>query len=140
MEGAEFQRRVEEVVQAPTWVVDGNYTAVRNVIWERADAVVFLDLPLHVVLCRLVPRTVRMVVGRTELWNGNREPVSNLWSFNPERSVIAWSITHHAEYRRRYTEMMADLAWSHLTFIRLCTTTQVTQLLKNAPDYAQPKE
>ena len=32
---------------------------------------------------------------RQELWNGNREPFSNLWSLNPEKSIIAWAASRH---------------------------------------------
>ena len=43
---------------------------------------------------------MRRVITREELWNGNREPFSNLWSFNPEKSIIAWAATRHGVYRR----------------------------------------
>jgi adenylate kinase family enzyme len=140
LEAAEFRRRVEEATESTTWVVDGNYSAIRDVVWERADTVVYLDLPLHAVLSRLVPRTVRRVIGRTELWNGNREPLSNLWSINPEKSVIAWAVAHHSTLRTRYVGMIADPRWSDLHFIRLCTSTQITQFLKNVRDFAEETE
>ena len=127
---------VRGAVSPPAWVVDGNYSAVRDLVRARADTVVFLDYPLHVVLTRLVPRTVMRTVRRTELWNGNREPMSNLWSIRPERSIIAWSITRHSPLRRRYVEAMVDPQWSHLAFVRLCSPSEVARFLASVPPAA----
>ena len=70
-------------------------------------------------LSRTIRRTLRRVVTREELWNGNREPFSNLWSFNPEKSIIAWAATRHGVYRRRYLDAESDPRWSGLQFVRL---------------------
>jgi adenylate kinase family enzyme len=131
LEVEEFRRRLDQAISVPTWVVDGNYSAVRQHVWEEADTVVFLDLPLSVVLPRLVLRTVRRVITQEELWNGNREPMANLYTLDPQRSVIAWSVTHFALVRQRYTEATQDPRWSHLHFIRLCSASQVQQFMKN---------
>ena len=55
----------------------------------------WFDLPYAVVMARTIRRTVRRAVTRQELWNGNREPWSNLFSWNPEKSIIAWAATRH---------------------------------------------
>jgi adenylate kinase family enzyme len=137
LENGEFGQVVSLLTEPAAWVVDGNYSAVRDIVWQRADTVVFLDLPLTVVLARLVPRTVRRVLGRTMLWNGNREPLSNLWSWRPEQSVIVWAVAHHEVIRARYTEAIAHPRWSSLTFIRLCTSSQVDQFRQYARDTAE---
>ncbi len=131
LEAEEFRRTVEEAISAPTWVVDGNYSAVRHRVWEEADTVVYLDMPLHLVLSRLASRTVRRVITQEELWNGNREPLSNLYSVDPQRSVIAWTVTRHAALRRRYADASQHPLWSGLEFIRLCSSGQVQQFMKN---------
>jgi adenylate kinase family enzyme len=129
-----FSRRVAQAIAGPTWVVDGNYSGVRTDVWERADTVVFLNLPRSVVLARVTSRTVMRAIKKTELWNGNVEPFRNLWSVNPEKSVIAWSLWRHSLYRERYRQAIVDPRWSHLQFIQLCTSTQVAQFLKNTYD------
>jgi adenylate kinase family enzyme len=116
----EFQRQVVAAVEAEDrWVVDGNYSVVRDIVWDQADTVVWFDLPYATVMARTIGRTVRRTVTREELWNGNREPWSNLWSVKPEKSIIAWTATRHKVYRRRYRDAELDPRWSSLRFVRL---------------------
>jgi adenylate kinase family enzyme len=128
----EFQSRVDGATRGPAWVVDGNYSAVQPIVWQRADTVVWFDLPFATVMARTVRRTFRRVLRRTELWNGNREPFSNLWSINPQKSIIVWSATRHGDYRRRYLAAMRDPQWSDLSFIRLRTRAEVDQFVQTA--------
>ncbi len=80
-----------EAVAGDDWVVDGNYGAVRDLVWERADTVVWLDLPRRVVMRRVAIRTIRRALTREELWNGNREPLTNFYRWDPERNIIRWA-------------------------------------------------
>jgi len=98
------------------WVICGNYSMVQDLVWEAATDVVVLDPPRRRVMRRLGRRTLGRTLGRTELWNGNREPWSNLWSRDPERSILAWAWTQHREYRERYRAAAEDPAWEHLRF------------------------
>jgi adenylate kinase family enzyme len=119
IDGDIFKARVLEAIAAPRWVVDGNYSTVHDLVWERADTVVWFDLPFAVVMARTIRRTVRRVVTRQELWNGNKEPWSNLYSCDPEKSIIAWSATRHAIYRQRYADAERDPRWEGIHFVRL---------------------
>src|ERR1039457_1789075 len=64
----ELVRRVGEAAARDGWVIDGNYSAVRPLIWARADTVVWLDLPTRNVTRRIIWRTVRRVISRAEQW------------------------------------------------------------------------
>src|SRR5579884_2496060 len=68
-----FRARVAEATAGDAWVADGSYTKVRDVVWSRADTLVWLDYPLAVKLWRLLGRTARRVRTGEDLWNGNRE-------------------------------------------------------------------
>ncbi len=118
-----------EATEATRWVVDGNYSVVRELVWERADTIVWFDLPYAVVMGRTVWRTVRRVVARQELWNGNREPWSNLYSWNPRKSIIAWSATRHGVYRQRYGDAERDPRWAGKEFFRLHAQREADALL-----------
>jgi adenylate kinase family enzyme len=125
----EFRRRVGSLVTEPGWVIDGNYGAVRDLVWEAADSVVWIDLPRSTVMRQLVWRTVRRGVRRQELWNGNRESLRNLMSRDADRNVVLWSWRKHAELADRYERAMADPAWADLRFVRVRGEADVSSLL-----------
>ncbi|HUQ38725.1 MAG TPA: hypothetical protein VM030_01100 [Acidimicrobiales bacterium] len=127
----EYRLLVAEAAAGDGWVIDGNYRQVQDIVWTRADTVVWLDPPRRRVMTRVVRRTLVRVVTRRELWNGNREPWSNLWSLDPYKSIVAWSWTRHAVYRARYEASMADPRWSHLRFVRLQTEADRASLLSS---------
>src|SRR5262245_60362525 len=56
------------------WVVDGNYDEkLADLVLDRAELVLWLDLPLPTKLVRLLGRTAARWWREEELWNGNRE-------------------------------------------------------------------
>jgi adenylate kinase family enzyme len=125
----EFRRVVGVAAAGAGWVMDGNYSVVRPIVWARADTVVWLDLPRRTVMRQVVWRTLRRAVTRQELWNGNREPLRNFLTWEPEESVISWAWHNHAKYRDRYAAAAADPANAHLTFIRLTSRGDITRFL-----------
>jgi adenylate kinase family enzyme len=135
-----FKARVRQATEAPGWVVDGNYSVVREIVWQRADTVVWFDLPYALVMGRTIRRTLRRVFTRQELWNGNREPWSNLFSWKLEKSIIAWSATRHRVYRQRYREAEHDPCWAGIDFVRLGSQRQADAFLAEVTITAPNKE
>jgi adenylate kinase family enzyme len=128
----DFRRRVSEAVAADRWVIDGNYSSkVRDLIWARADTVVWLDLPKRTVMRRIIWRTLGRAARRKELWNGNRERWRNFFSLDKEESVIAWAWQTHAATRAKYTAAMADPANVELRFVRLKKPAEVRRFLSS---------
>jgi adenylate kinase family enzyme len=127
-----FCQRVAEALDEATggWVACGNYSAVRSpVVWPRADTVIVLDLPKGVVMRQVVGRTLRRVVRKEVLWNGNREPWRNLYAWDPEQNIIRWAWTRHDLNHRRYREAAADPANAHLRFVFLTSRAAVDRFL-----------
>ncbi|HEV3186991.1 MAG TPA: hypothetical protein VGZ04_02980 [Acidimicrobiales bacterium] len=93
-----FRDRVDGFSQQERWVSDGNYSSVRDLLWSRADVIVFIDLPRRHVILRLLRRTIQRGFTGEELWNGNRESLRHLFSLDEERNVVLWSWRTHAQY------------------------------------------
>lgn len=125
----EFRERVGAIVTGAGWVIDGNYSAVRDLVWARADTVIWFDLPRRTVMRQVVGRTLRRTLTRTELWNGNREPVAGLFRRAPEESIIRWAWTRHATYRERYAAAATDPDHGGITFIRIGSRSEARRLL-----------
>jgi adenylate kinase family enzyme len=126
-----FRERVGEFTLADRWVVDGNYTShgVAEVVWPRADTVIWIDLPRWVTTRQVIRRTLRRAINREELWNGNKEPLTNFYRLDPEKNVIVWSWTRHGPTRDKYESCLADGTWDHLQVIRLQTKAEVGALM-----------
>lgn len=112
-----LRTRVEEALAGPAWVVDGNYGAVRDIVWRRAELLVWLDYPLPLVLWRLLRRTLRRALTREVLWNGNRERL--VANFASRDSLFLWAIQTDAKRRREYTREVQAPEHQHLTVVRL---------------------
>jgi adenylate kinase family enzyme len=122
----DFQAAVTAATAGDGWVVDGNYGAVRDIVWARADTFVWLDYARWFGTFRVVRRTVRRLARRTELWNGNRELLRTVLS---AEHPIRWSWDTHAERRALYERYAADPRWSHVTVVRLRTAAETRRWL-----------
>ena len=128
----EFRAAVGEVVAGDGWVIDSNYSRVRDLVWDRADTVVWLDPPRWRNMRQLIGRTLRRGVTRQELWNGNRESLRNVVHRDPEQSIVVWAYTNHARNRDRYAALSADPAHARLRFVRLRSPAEVRSFLAGA--------
>lgn len=124
---ADFRAAVEPLVGGDSWVIDGNYgrTGIQDLIWGRADAVIWLDLPRTVVMLRLLFRSVRRAVTREELWNGNTEQWSDFFSTDADRNIFLWTWQRYGSTAERYRHAMADPSLSSLEWIHLETQGEI---------------
>lgn len=127
-----FRARVAEALSGEAWVADGNYSATRDIVWRRAQALVWLDYPLPLVLWRLTVRTWRRIVLREALWSGNRERLRDLL-FSRE-SLYLWVLQSYGRYRRAYPELLRLPEHSHLHVVRLRSPREAAAWLAGWPE------
>ena len=130
-----FRERVRRAIEPESWVIDGNYTRQhQDVSWLVADTIIWLDLGLPTVLRRCVSRCWRRWRSADLLWGTNREVFwEHLMLWNPERSLIAYTIkTHHAR-RRMFAAFTREPRWSHITFIRLRAVKDIDRWFDGIP-------
>jgi hypothetical protein len=116
----DFRARAARAIASDDWVIDGNYRAagVLEMVWSRADTVVWLDYPLALTVSRLLRRIIARIRDGTELWpgTGNRETVRNAF-FN--RDPLVWfAVRTHRGRRRRFGELLARPEYAHLEVYR----------------------
>jgi adenylate kinase family enzyme len=104
---------VAQVTTGDDWVVDGNYSQVRDIVWPEADTVVWLDYRLSIILWRLIRRTGRRIALREELWNGNREDLRNF--LLSRDSLLLWVFKTYWRRRRQYPVLLAQPQHAHLS-------------------------
>jgi adenylate kinase family enzyme len=70
----ELRERIAEATDGDGWVSDGTYhQMIGELVFERVETVAWLDLPVRVVIWRLLRRTYARKKHGTVLWHGNRE-------------------------------------------------------------------
>ncbi|MGY1844833.1 hypothetical protein [Modestobacter sp. SYSU DS0875] len=90
-----FEDDVRRFAAEPAWVTEWQYRPVRPLLADRADLLVWLDLPRALVMRQVAGRTLRRRMRRSRLWNGNVEPPLHTVLTDPEHVVrVAWR-THH---------------------------------------------
>ncbi|MBW8871708.1 MAG: AAA family ATPase, partial [Leifsonia sp.] len=94
----EFVDDVLAFTSAPEWTTEWQYRSARDVLAERADLLVWLDLPYaRVTFPRVLRRTLSRRLHRTRLWNGNQEPPLRTFFTDPEH-IVRWSIASRRLY------------------------------------------
>lgn len=113
----EFREKAYDAAAADRWVMTGNYKSVRDVLWQRADTLVWLDYSFNTALYRLSKRTLRHLLEGTSVCNGNRETLSNIFSRN---GIIPWFFKTYGPRKQEYDRIFNDAAaYPHLQKIRL---------------------
>ncbi|HEY3342115.1 MAG TPA: adenylate kinase [Anaerolineae bacterium] len=112
----DFCARVGQVVCRDEWVLDGNYSRVRDLIWARTQTLIWLDYSLPVVLYRLSMRTFKRVFTRQVLWNGNRETVKS--AFFEQDSLFRWVLRTHRPRRQQFEAALQKPEYAHMNVIR----------------------
>ncbi len=126
----EFLDDVRRLVARESWVTEWQYPQARPILAERADLVVWLDLPRWLVTRRVVRRTVRRRIRREELWNGNRE--GPLWRILvDDEHIIRWSWTSYPEVAERARALLADRP--ELPVVRLRTPAEIERWVVAQP-------
>ena len=111
----EFARLVDAATKGPSWVVDGNYGVIRDLLWPRANLVVWLNYGFARTLWRGLRRSLERLWRRTELWHGNRES----WriTFFSKHSILLWIITTHARRRREFAALRASGTYAQIEWL-----------------------
>ena len=89
-----FEADVRKFSVEPAWVTEWQYSAARAELAERADLLVWLDLPRSVVLRQVVRRTLVRRLRREQLWNGNIEPPLRTIFTDPDH-IVRWAWRTH---------------------------------------------
>lgn len=97
---SEQRRRVSEIVAGDEWVIDASYGIWNDLVLERVELIVGLDLKRGLSLSRLFRRTVSHIVRRTPTCNGNLETWRN--AFFDRESILLW---HFKSFKRKQTRM-----------------------------------
>jgi adenylate kinase family enzyme len=122
----EFLEEVKRFVTGERWVTEWQYPAVRELLAERADLLILLDLPRWIVMTRVVRRTLGRRLRHTELWNRNVEPPLHTIVIDRDH-IIRWAWRTHDDHLPRATVCVER--HPTLPVVRLSTPGQIKDWL-----------
>jgi hypothetical protein len=110
----EFRQRVEAATLLPGWALAGNYNKVRDLIWPRAQVVVWLDYPFMLIFGRLWSRTLQRWWTQEPLWGSNYERLLPQLKFWSKKSLFYWQVQSYRRHKWQYPQLFASPEYSHL--------------------------
>lgn len=122
----QFEEDVRALVEGEAWATEWQYSAVRPLLVEHADTLLWLDHPRHVVMRRVVVRTVLRRLRKQELWNGNVEPPLRTAFTDPEH-LVRWAWKSHHRTAHRMTAVLSGDHGIRLAVVRLRGQREVDQ-------------
>ncbi len=127
----DFPQAVLAAAQQPRWVIDGNYSSVRDIVWRRCTAIVWLDYSFVRVFSRALHRTLRRVAIRERVHDGeNRETIRSTL-FDVETPL--WLVVRtHGKRRREFPELFARPQYRHAAVIQLRAPAAAERFLAEA--------
>jgi adenylate kinase family enzyme len=134
-----LRARVSEFMRsAPDgWVIDGSYDRkLGDLLLEQADTLVWLDDRIERTLFRLVRRSMRRLITRERILNGNVETLRGV--FWGRESLLGWAIRSHRRMRVSMPDRLWDDRFGHLTLVRLCSLAEMSRWIA-AQDEIRPR-
>ena len=111
-----FAEDVSRLTVGPGWVIDSlGYPEVRDLLWDRADTVIWLDYPKRIVIPRVLRRSVQRTVTREVLFGGNTETWAGWLS---REHPVWWAWSQHEARHREVERRTRDPRFAPLVTVR----------------------
>jgi adenylate kinase family enzyme len=127
----ELRSRINALMRSNGWVLDGNYSKVRDISWGQAQAIVWLDYPFLTIFWRLLIRTLRRTLSHETLWGTNVESFWNQFKFWSGDSLFSWQIKSYRQHKRQYPALFARPEYAHLKVYHFLHPFQAEAWLKS---------
>ena len=124
----DFRELVEHATTNSKWACDGNYRAVRDIIWGRVDTIIWLNFPFYVVFGRAIRRTFTRCFRKTKLYSNNHESFRT--SFFSRDSILLWVGKTYWKHRKDYPKLFDAKEWSHIKVVQLRSPREAEYFLK----------
>jgi hypothetical protein len=128
-----LRERTSAAIAGDRWVTDGNKSAVRDLVWPRADTVIWLDYPWAVCFWRLGKRALwRTSVLTAQAAEGGGRAGLPRQFLSAARGVLT-ALRSHMGQRREYRRMFAEQENLHLVVLRLRSPRATRRWLARVP-------
>ena len=95
----EFQQCVKAYSEQSTWIIDGEYPQVREIIKNRYDCLILLQFPIRFSIFHIIKRTIRGCLTGQSVCGGNKESIIRLFG---QEGLIRYAIKQHHFYSNTF--------------------------------------
>ena len=124
-------RRIIKSTAGNEWLVAGSYLFFcKQIFWPRLQTVIWLDLPMHLLIYRMITRSWVRWRSKELLWGTNYEKFwPQLMFWRKEESLLWWIVTQQKKRRDGLRQSMEDPNWNHIEFIHLKSRREIDEFL-----------
>lgn len=126
----EFRELVNKATASVSWVVDGNYSVARDLVWPRATKIIWLNHSFRLVLYRAITRSIVRALTKKKLFAGNVESFKQ--TFFSGDSIILWVLKTYHKKRKNYSELLKHAETKGVKIIEFNNQAQVDDFLNRA--------
>jgi len=105
------ERLREELSEAlhdnDSWIVDGSYGKVRDIIWKDVDIIIWLNFPFYLIMYRYFKRTIKRIVTKEKLFGSNNVETFRQ-QFLSKDSLFLWILKTFWSRKKRYEELFEE--------------------------------
>ena len=122
-----FREKIAQAINGDQWVIDNYFIEIRDMVWCRAEIIIWLDYPLWLCTWRFVRRTWWDYFQQSKIWGNNQLSLSALYAGKPPLWWWMW-YTYHTR-PRNYPKLFAHPDYTHLRVIRLASLSETRDFL-----------
>lgn len=119
----EWNQKVEKLLQADSWIMDGNFNSTMELRIKAADTIIFLDLPRTVCIYRAFKRW-------KQYWNTNRPDMAEGCNEKVDFKFLHWIWNFPNDDKLLIEERLKNFG-NGKTIIRLKSPKEVDQFISN---------
>ena len=124
-----FREIVEEITTRDSWIVEGNYMSVQDIVLSKAELVIWLNYSFPVVFYRALSRTVRRMITQEEIFSGNKEKFFE--QFFTKDSLLYWVIKTYKKKKDNMKFIFDNDIYSNAKKIELTKTREIREFLNS---------
>lgn len=119
----DWERRVEELLKAESWVMDGNFGGTMEMRLAACDTAIFMDFPRMICLYRVIKR-------RLKYRNTNRPDMTEGCNEKIDLEFLDW-VWNYRKIKKPKVEKILQKFESEKTIIRLKSPKEVEEFISS---------
>ncbi|WP_152656287.1 ATP-binding cassette domain-containing protein [Oceanobacillus sp. CFH 90083] len=118
-----FREHVKVIASKDSWIIDGQYANIHNILKHQATTIIWLDFKLRITFFRVLKRTFLRWIKKEVLWNQNKE------EFLKSLDLFMYSIRNHSTVKSQNERLFKELQGERsVTCIRITTIEELDGL------------